>query len=682
MQMQQAQAVDTRSDELVNLHLLQISSAQEIGRPIHHRIFVLALVVSGTTALLQGCAGVTVSNLEPQKYLAQRRADVLTDGRLSAATRESLRIIGSDAKPCLADAAACRAQLGTASGLGDERRLSALAELWTFEALQQDKQRRTGPDNAYAANAAWMEAARHSWAYLFLTGKDPVKRAFEDRQTQVRDYYNFAVQQAITGLFETRSQFSDGLPGDLAHINGDQLRWRDWTLTVDATDIHQPTQRQLPKQLLAASSLSFSGLRNTYRRDGFGAELVAVFTPPGSSGERVYEEARFPAITTVLSFDGETPEAVLRSQRATVRLYDPYRRSEISLAGNTVPLAGNFTSGYGLWLARSDFATQALRTLLGREHGITRPRIHLMQPYDPDRRVIVMLHGLASSPEAWINVANEVLGEEALRRNYQIWQVYYPTNAPIALNNRDIRNALLETLQHFDPAGTAAASQHITLVGHSMGGVLARLMVTDTQGKLVDSMASQLKLPASVKEQVQGELVDLLEFSALPQVSNAVFIAAPHRGTDFANHRIARWATNLITLPFSMVEGIANAATRIERALPQDGRAPMHIPNSIDNLSDRDPFVRATAQRPIAPSVRFHTIIGNDTPGTPLLQSSDGIVPYSSAHWDGAESKLVIASGHSVQETPPAIIELRRILRGQLTQDYAVSPVPNRRNRH
>ena len=90
-------------------------------------------------------------------------------------------------------------------------------------------------------------------------------------------------------------------------------------------------------------------------------------------------------------------------------------------AVNTVPLAGNFTSGYGLWLARSNFSTQSLRTLLGREHGITRPRIHLMQPYDPNRRVVVMLHGLASSPEAWINVANEVLGEETLRRNYQIW---------------------------------------------------------------------------------------------------------------------------------------------------------------------------------------------------------------------------------------------------------------------
>jgi hypothetical protein len=43
--------------------------------------------------------------------------------------------------------------------------------------------------------------ARHAYAYLFFTARKPRDRAFEDRQTQVRDYYNYAVQQAITGLF-------------------------------------------------------------------------------------------------------------------------------------------------------------------------------------------------------------------------------------------------------------------------------------------------------------------------------------------------------------------------------------------------------------------------------------------------------------------------------------------------
>ena len=628
---------------------------------LSHRFRFIALCA---LVLLTGCAGVKVSSIEPSEYLTQRRADVLTNGTLSAATRESLRVIGSETKPCLADAARCRSSLRDASGLSDEQRLAALAELWTHQGMLLDKQ------ESDEAIAAWLEAARHAWAYLFFTAKDPVKRAFEDRQTQVRDYYNFATQQAITEMFRLRRGVSER--AELAQVDGDRVQWRNWQMSIDLSDINQLSTRALPQELIAASSLSFSGLRNIYRRDGFGAELVAVFDKSQMPAETatpsdVFEEARIPAVTAMLEFDGDTLAQVLNTQQLTVRLHDPYRRSEVKLGGSVVPLAGNFTSGYGLWLARSNFSTQALRTLLGKRDGIGKPQIHLMQPYDPNRRLIVMLHGLASSPEAWINVANEVLGDEQLRRNYQVWQVYYPTNAPIMLNNYTIREALQQTLSHFDPQGKAVASRNITLVGHSMGGVLARLMVSGTNGKVMDAVTMELELPSSARKQLQGEMAPLLEFAPLPQVRHAIFIAAPHRGTDFANHRIVRWASNLITLPFSMIGKFTDTALAVANASPRINTRELHIPNSIDNLSDKDLFLRATADLPVAANVRYHSIIGNNTPDVPLAQSSDGIVPYTSAHLDAATSELVIASGHSVQETPQAIIELRRILRAGLS---------------
>ncbi len=101
---------------------------------------------------------------------------------------------------------------------------------------------------------------------------------------------------------------------------------------------------------------------------------------------------------------------------------------------------------------------------------------------------------------------------------------------------------------------------------------------------------------------------------------------------------------------------------------------PLRIPNSIDNLSDRDPFVRLSSRLPMNPRVRFHSIIGNDTPGVALALSSDGIVPYESAHLEGAASELVIPSQHSVQENPLAILEIRRILKEQLRAAPAPSP--------
>jgi len=630
-----------------------------------------------TAALLAGCAGVQVSSVLPSDYLSQRRSDILTAGSLSAATLETLRVIGLESKRCNAQPVQCRDAIVGMPGLTDDQRLSSLAELWTQTALQA--QRAAPGSHGSDEIDAWLEAARHAYAYLFFSSRQPGERIFEDRQTQVRDYYNHAVEQAITGLFHHTQ------PSHLAALEASGLQWNGWTLRTDLSGIRLPQAGVVPRELIPASSLTFSGLRNLYRRDGIGGELVAVFPVDGpqdgatASGallsedaEEPYQEAPYPALSALLRFEGETLTEVLQTRSVQVQMYDPYRIGEVLIAGARVPLAANFTSGYGLWLARSGFSTQALRSLLGLDNGLLRPQIYLMQPYDPGRRVVLMLHGLASSPEAWINVANEVLGDETLRQNYQIWQVYYPTNAPLALNNRAIRDALQQTFAHFDPQGVAKASQQVTVIGHSMGGVLARLLVSSTQGQSWDRLLENYQLQPGQQAALERRMAPLLNFEPLPAITDAIFIAAPHRGTDFANHRIARWAANLITLPFSMLEQVGDVTRALAQLKPRPGKQGLlRIPNSIDNLSDADPFVRLTSHLPLAPQLRYHSIIGDANPALPLADSSDGIVPYASAHLPGAASELVIASGHSVQEHPQAIIEIRRILHEQLQRTGA-----------
>jgi pimeloyl-ACP methyl ester carboxylesterase len=375
-----------------------------------------------------------------------------------------------------------------------------------------------------------------------------------------------------------------------------------------------------------------------------------------------YQETRFPVVTALIRFDGNNLQEVLATQQLMVMLVDPTRSDLTRMAGQELPVAANFTAGYGLWLARSGFGVQALRTLFGRADGISRPQVHLMQPYDPNKRTIVMLHGLASSPEAWINVANELMGDEQLRRRYQIWQVYYPSNAPLAANNVAIRQALAATLAHFDPSARADAANDMVLIGHSMGGVLARLMVSDASNTLLDAITEEYHLKGQKAEKVRAGLAPYLNFTAMPQVNRAIFIAAPHRGTSFANHKVARWIANLVTLPINMLEQLSDAAGSLAQ-LDTGSSEPLRIPNSIDNLSDKDPFVRLVADLPISPKVRYYSIMGNDTPDLPLAESSDGVVPYASAHLEGALSEKVIPSWHSVQESPQAILEIRRILR-------------------
>ncbi|MCD0245250.1 alpha/beta hydrolase [Xanthomonas melonis] len=642
-----------------------------------------------------GCAMVTVQSRDSAGYIAQTRGDVLSTGALSQPGNETLQVAGLQPKDCHRQALPCIQRLATVAGIGDERRLATLAELWTAQAIAL-----TGCTSAQMSDAAmeaWLEAARHAYAYLFFNARTPAARAFENRQTQVRDYYNYAVQQLVEQLFARAQQSGQTAPAVTPMAIG------RWQVAVDMSAYRLPGGGNTPRALFAASALRFDGLRSTYRRDGFGAELVAEVDPQlvgdpaglaaqpaaraGTAQERplpTFSEMPYAPATLLVRFAGDSLDAVLRTELATVAPYDPYRQNEVVLHGQRVPLAANFTAAYGLWLAKSGFAAQSLRSMLGRARGIDRPHLYLMQPYDPDRRVLLMLHGLASSPEAWVNVANEVMGDETLRQRYQIWQVYYPTNAPIAVNRAQIQALVQRSLQHFDPAGTAPASHGMVLIGHSMGGVIGRLLVSSSGDRLWNALLRDYRLDGERGARVRAKLAPLLNFAPMPQIDRAIFIAAPHRGTPLAEGGLGRLVGRMVRLPLALLDrfgdvlqDLADSEQDRQGALPRR-KSRLLPPTSIDNLRDTDPFVRATMDLPISPQVRYHTIVGREKPQVPLAESDDGLVPYRSAHLDGAASELVVTSWHSVQETPQAILEIRRILHAQLQAEDSEAPAPTR----
>lgn len=624
--------------------------------------------------LLSGCAGVKSVSVSTNDYMSQRRGDILTTGEMSSAVGVALQVVGINEKQCRATPQDCRTVLADNIGLDDEQRVSALAELWLQEALAMDQKINEGVLAADVLNA-YLESARHAYAYLFLTQRSPSQRALEDRQAQVRDYYNFAVQQTVTRTFNHHNQ---NLLESIDEQGQFSVVSKEWHITGQLNEVRLADHQQIPEQLIPASSLTFKGLRNQYRRDGIGAELVAVTAKRvvnKNSREEAFSETPFPAITAVLRFPGDTLDEVLDTNEVELLGFDPYRRNSVSLAGTQVPLAANFTSGYGLWLARSGFARQSLLTLVGRGEVLEKPRVYLMQPYDPNRRVIIMLHGLASSPEAWINVANEVLGDETLRKNYQIWQVYYPTNAPLAFNQHAIRQAIQDTLHNFDAQGKNRASKDVVLIGHSMGGVLARLLISESGDSFWSPIVETYGLEGERKEQARKKLQDYVWFKPMLEASRAVFIAAPHRGTPFAENRFSRWAAGIIKLPVTMLGRITEIAQLLVDPSSASGEALTRPLNSISNLSDQDPFVRLAADLPISNQVPYHSIIGNDTPDLSLELSSDGVVPYKSSHLAGAQSEKVIKSWHSVQETPEAIVEVRRILHTHLHDTNGLSYV-------
>ena len=651
-------------------------------RPRIDRVLVCLLAVMAAV-LLSGCAvvrgfapAVQARPMTPAEYIAVKRGDILTQGKLSSATLETISVSGLGNELCSNPGHACIEALDAAAGINDEQRQSALAELWLTQA-----QATCGREHACAdgetAFAAWMEVARHSYSYLFFTERTASMRAFEDRQTQVRDYYNQAVQEVGRLLF-VETQGGNLIPAD------DTVHWAGWNIRIERIGLQLPGGARDPKELVPAAALSFAGLRSIYRRDGFGAELVAVtadapitatsaLPDPDDDheqfraqwGEGAWSEVPATVISVLLRFQGGERSQVLATRDVVLAVHDAYGPATVELEGQTVPLAANFTAGYGLWLARSGFNKQSMRSLLGHEHGIDRPHLYLMQPFDPNRRIIVMIHGLASSPEAWANVANELMGDEDIRSHFQIWQFYYPTNNPIPFNHYAIRRTLQSALDHFDPGRVTPASQDMVIIGHSMGGVIARLMVSSSGDTLWQMAQSYFRLDDARLARAKASFGPVLSFEPIPDVDRVVFLATPHRGTEAAGGWLARRLAALIRLPRDLTSSLAQLVR------PPDGdraHAPKLLPNSVDELDQASPFIKAAADLPISRCVRYHSIIGRQDSSTALEQSSDGLVPYRSAHLEGAASETLIVSGHSVQETAPAIIELRRILHEDIAQ--------------
>src|SRR5262245_12592165 len=193
---------------------------------------------------------------------------------------------------------------------------------------------------------------------------------------------------------------------------------------------------------------------------------------------------------------------------------------------------------YSLANPDEHFARDGRLQLIRREAVIREPHIYLLEPYDPARRVVVMLHGLGSSPDVWQPLDAAPESDAELRRHYQIWHVFYPTNVPIPENLRTIRQALLDTFAAPDISGAAPG---ITLVGHSMGGVIARLLVVDSGDALWDEFFGR---SLAVEERSRfAVLAPYLDLEPLPRVEEAIFLAAPHRGAPMAHDWRGRTAS-------------------------------------------------------------------------------------------------------------------------------------------
>jgi hypothetical protein len=376
---------------------------------------------------------------------------------------------------------------------------------------------------------------------------------------------------------------------------------------------------------------------------GLGAPLVAM-----RQADQTHEYAPTPhffySATAVLRFDGT---------RAELAFEDPLDKENIEAGGHTHPLAADYTAPLAMMLKEMETEDLTLPRLLHPAEYADTTKLARLETYDPDKTVILFVHGLMDSPATWFPLMNHLRADPEIRENYQFWFFSYPSGYPYPYSAALLRQELDKAEKRFP------LKNKMVVIGHSMGGCVSRLLVTDSGMKIWNAMYTVPPEEMNIRSEHKHVLTESAIFEHRPEIGRVIFISSPHRGADLAISWVGRLGTKLVKLPSDMVN-IGTEERKYQRHEP--GVLELaRFPDSVDTLAPNNDFVLALKEIPITPGIPYHTILGDRGKGD-SPDSNDGYVPYWSSHLPGAKSQKIVPSHHSAHQNDEAIVEVRRIL--------------------
>jgi pimeloyl-ACP methyl ester carboxylesterase len=493
------------------------------------------------------------------------------------------------------------------------------------------------------------------YAYAYLAPGENVERPlpFDKTFQQACDFYNFGLAWGLTppeyGPAPIVSGIYDLPFGKIAlTANEKDTEWRGGTFTNFQT----------------TANLQAVGLNNVYSTYGIGNPLaaeVALDKPPGQALE-VASELRVPA-NLLLEMNDPRQQITQTSLDGRLLIHTIYDQRTVRVGTNIVALNYDQSATLALSLRKAPTRLQGLLAFLNGQTRNQRPTLVALEPHQHGYMPVIFIHGTTSNAVTWANMANDLLEVPDIRDHYEFWFFSYASGNPIAFSALQLRTAIAAAVAQLGGVQADPALGQITLIGHSQGGLLAKMLVVDPGDQLWNGMG--LPPLASLKASPRGQaLAKAMFFSPpSPYVKRVIFLSTPHHGSFVAGFSLARFVAKMVTLPLDFTEAVAETFGGNGRFVALGDRRV--VVGSIQGMAPNSPFIQSLAALPIAPGVHAHSIISVNTAG-PVVQGNDGVVSYASAHIPGVDSELVVHSGHSSQDNPAAISEIQRILELQI----------------
>lgn len=504
------------------------------------------------------------------------------------------------------------------------------------------------------SSAFYFAALVYAYAYLFPESETDRPGDLDPRTRIAADLYNRALARAFTvpprDTVDVRS-------GTFALPFGQDL-------VVRLDDTSRIWANRWLHDFVPVGELQVRGLGTRFRSPGIGAPLAAAMQPldaDAAAKDFVTAEMRVP-VTAVLRIEQPRRQAGAAAIEATLRLYHHLESDRPEINGRRLPIESEPSGTLAYSLSRSQVwsweRTGFLRgDLISRRFD--RP-LAFIEPYRPGRIPVVFVPGTASSPGRWANMVNVLKNDRRLRDRFQFWFFFYDSGNAIPFSAMRLRRTLSAAVAEVDPDGRDPALREMVVVGHSQGGLLARMTAIDSGDRFWADISSRPIDQLHMSRSTRRLLREVFFFEPLPFVRRLVFLATPHRGSFMAERSLVELLARFVRLPQQVTTTAADLVTGNADALLFDPRRPVW--GSTYGMRPGSNLLTALDEAPVAERVSAHSIVAvrGDLPAE---GQSDGVVNFASASLDWAESEVVIPrAGHSIQQHPLAIEEVRRIL--------------------
>ncbi len=526
-----------------------------------------------------------------------------------------------------------------------------------------------------AAVQLYLTSIIHAYQFLFDRQLDIKRNAYDPQFRQICDTYN----RSLEGMLKIMCPDSEFRPERVYEI----LETEDFRVEFEM-QIEGRWRAEEFERFELVSDFKMEGLENSYQTFGLGVPLIAVrkTTDPTAGFEQYYPPSLAMPMTAFCEV--HAPEQSDSPYRVKMRLIDPLETSMVSVEGQNVPLESEFTLPLAYYLSDPLLNSSVLSaaTLLSADIADELYGMYMIEPYDPDKIPVVMVHGFWSSPVTWLPMFNDLRANPEIRKQYQFWFYMYPTGQPFWISARQMRDDLLTLRQTVDPLNQSESLEQMILVGHSMGGLLSRMQTIDSGNQFWNILSENPFESMRGEDSKLSEIKDLFFFENNQSVARVITIASPHHGTNYSNS-LTRWlGQKLFTLPQMLQSQFSEFVDENESQLRNIKT--LTIPTSVDSLAPDSKFIETMAELPKTDRVIFHNIYGDNSAESWLRffnsnwsRPGDGIVAVESAQVKDVQSEIGVKEEHAeVHRHPKTIVEVRRILLEHLEQLGRVNNKP------